>query len=157
MKKILIALVVTSSLFACKSTKRHKAVKFEIAITSDYCGGAAPPEEMIEEMRTPKPYTGVLYIHKSQNREDAGIELTFEKGSATANGLVPGQHYAFLDKKMDLENESAMNELASQGTDIGCLIELNFSPMFTFQIEESTKIITDKMHKICNPCIPPAP
>ncbi len=157
MKKIIIALVVISSLFACKSNKKKKAVKFEIAATSDYCGGAAPPEEMIEDMRTPKPYTGVLYIHKDQNREDDGIKLIFDEGAATVRGLVPGQYYAYLEKKMDLENESAINELASQGIDIGCLIELNLMFMFDFTIEESTKIITDKMHKICNPCLPPAP
>lgn len=157
MKKIIIALVVTSSLFACKSNKKDKSVKLEIAVTSDYCGGAAPPDEMIEEMRIPKPYTGVLYIHKSRHREDDGIELTFDKGAATAKGLVPGQYYAYLEKKMDLKNESAMNEIASQGIDVGCLIELNFMIMFVFNIEESTKIITEKMHKICNPCLPPAP
>ncbi len=157
MKKILIALIVIPFVFACKITKNGKSVKFEIDVTSDYCGGAVPSKEMIEKMRTPTPYTGVLYIHNRQEREDDGIKLTFDKGHATATGLAPGQYYAYIEKKIDSGNESEMNELASQGVDMGCLMEINFRMMFTFTVKESTKIIRDRVHKMCNPCLQPAP
>ena len=38
--------------------------------TSDYCGGANPNDELIEELNTPKPFNGTIYIHKDPERRD---------------------------------------------------------------------------------------
>jgi hypothetical protein len=161
-KKILIALLATSTLFACKSAKKGNSVKFEIAVTSDYCGGAAPSDELIKELKTPKPYTGVLYIHNDTQREDDGIKLKFNKGTATVTGLNPGQYFGFMDKKIDFKSDPTVvavrpKKRSDTIIDTNCLEEHNTTPNYTFSLEESTTQKSDTIHKRCNPCIPPAP
>ena len=132
-------------------------IKFEITQTQDYCGGAMPPEEVLEEYRTPKPFAGTLYIHQNAGRTDDGIALKFENGSATTEGLVRGTYTVFLEKKMDIEAMTNDESIARQGIDIGCLQAQNLMPIFSFEVEAKTKKITNKVHLKCNPCLPPAP
>lgn len=138
-----------------------KSIKLEVTAKRDYCGGANPGEELLEEMRKPQNYSGILYLHSSKERKDDGVEIVFVEGLATAEGLNNGTYYMFLEKKIDLnklqEDQEAIEKMASQGIDIGCLFGESQQSAFNFEVVDKTKVITREMHIKCNPCLPPAP
>jgi hypothetical protein len=46
------------------------AVNIKITQTSSYCGGAAPPRELIEQLNTPVPLAGkVIYLRKGKTNK----------------------------------------------------------------------------------------
>ena len=77
----------------CKSQLVDRVIKFNITETSDYCGGAAPNEEVMQTLRTKKPYTGTLYVHASSDRSDDGQVLTITNGEVKQAGFVEGKYH----------------------------------------------------------------
>lgn len=134
----------------------NSSIKFELTETSDYCGGALPPEELLEDYKTPKPFLDTLYIHQSKYRADDGVVVAFVNGNATVQGLVMGEYYSFLSPKFDVEAMMQDETLHQQGINIGCLHQENLTPVFSFIIEDKTKKLVQNIHKKCNPCVPPA-
>lgn len=139
----------------------NSSIKLEVTATKDYCGGANPAEEMLEELKKPQPYSGTLYLHNNKARQDDGIEIVFVDGLATADGLNNGFYYMFTEKKIDIdkiqEDQESLEKMAIEGIDIGCLFGESQRSVFEFEVDDKTKIITQQMHIRCNPCLPPAP
>ena len=58
------------------SSKTFK-VTGQLMSTRDYCGGAAPPAELLQEMRTPKPYPGMTIYARSGDANTGPIKAEF--------------------------------------------------------------------------------
>lgn len=140
---------------ACKSKKIKNAIQFEITTTQDYCGGAAPPDELIEDLRTPKPYTGSLYIHQNATREDDGIVVEVANGTCSSEGLVEGTYYVYLDPKMPEISRANLSPINIQKAD--CNLQHNRKPLATIALDNSTALVTQNLHIICDPCMEPRP
>lgn len=157
MKYSLIILLASLSLLGCKTKKLNSSIKFELTETSDYCGGAVPPEELLEKYRTPKPFGDTLYLHQSKFRADDGVAIAFVDGKAIVKSLNNGEYFAFLAPKFDVEAMMQDESFLRQGIDAGCLHQENLTPEFIFTVVSTTKNVQKKVHKKCNPCLPPAP
>jgi len=83
MKKVVLLSLISIAMLSCKTQLVERSIKFNITSTSDYCGGANPPEELIADLQNPKPFTGTLYIHKDNGRVDEGVALDFKEGKST--------------------------------------------------------------------------
>ena len=153
-----ISLLITTILFvSCKTSQFNRTVKINIMSTSDYCGGANPNDELIEELNTPKPFNGTIYIHKDPERRDKAITKRFVNGKATISTRIMGitdlglfQYPAINLKKIE-NNESG----AIMKND--CRIEKNFQPLGMIIVDPETKEVSLDIHLTCDPCSEPMP
>jgi len=68
MKSIFLHFILILSISSCvaqKSKNKMYIISGKVTETSDYCGGARPPEELIEQLKTPKPLADKVLIIKS--------------------------------------------------------------------------------------------
>jgi nitrite reductase/ring-hydroxylating ferredoxin subunit len=93
----------------------QKAAMYKVVITctqtSDYCGGAQPQDEMLEELRLPKPLPNATYylvrgskrsskVYKKVTSNDLGeVQLNLPAGSYTL--LSAEQIKAFVPRQND--------------------------------------------------------
>ena len=125
--------------------------------TSDYCGGANPNDELIEELNTPKPFNGTIYIHRDPERRDKGIKKRFVNGKATISTRIMGItdlelfQYPAIDFKKIENNESG----AIMKDD--CRIQKNFQPVGVIIVDPETEEVSLDIHLTCDPCSEPMP
>ena len=131
----------------------EQVIKFNIQHTKAYCGGAAPSEEMLLEYRTPRPYSGSVYVHGSSLREDQGTEIKLVDGQALQAGFSKGEYFIFRNPKLDLSQEIQLKK----GQTIECLKIENNKILAQFSIDSKTTEISDTIHLGCNPCEEPMP
>jgi hypothetical protein len=103
---LFLLLILSTSLFAAKKSK-SKMVVIEgfVTQTSDYCGGAAPSEEMLENLRKPVPLAEkVLYIRIGAKNKPtrSGQNPIYKKVVTDANGkfsvkLKSNVTYCFIE------------------------------------------------------------
>jgi hypothetical protein len=151
-KVIIMAIALLA--MGCKSQVVDRVIKLTVTETSDYCGGAAPPAELLEKLMTEKPFTGKLYVHSLPDRGDDGQTLTLSNGELKQAGFSEGIYFVFLYPKINRE------ELTKTNVDeemISCLEMLSFQFTTNFVVAKDTKSVTFKVHKMCDPCIPPRP
>ena len=148
-------------MLSCKTQLIERSIKFEITSTEDYCGGAAPPEEMLAELKTPKPYNGIVYIHKDVNRADDGITLNVTEGKSSQVGFIEGEYFIFKDEKINPDNfHKKQEEAVKDGgvpADINCIMNNNLIMLGKFTVAADTKSISKNIHIICDPCELPKP
>jgi hypothetical protein len=157
MKNLLIIASFLLFLLACKNNQsgiqNTNAIQFDIYYTEQYCGGAAPPDELMEELHTPKPYSDTIYIHeiKDARREAASLKIRLKKGKGDLPYLANGVYVAY---------KAPVYQIDSSSSDFGrenCYYESSFMPFFTFTISEPNQFITDTVNIQCDPCVPPMP
>jgi hypothetical protein len=154
--KIILICFSFIAIIACKSKKiENRQLLFEWTVTEDYCGGAFPPDELITELRTPKPYTGSVYIHKNITRTDEGKHFTITDGKLEASGLSEGDYYVFIFPTMEESNQKPKSERDQIRHD--CEITFNRTPVATFTVDKKSTDFALAIHKVCNPCIEPRP
>jgi hypothetical protein len=130
-------------LTGCKSKKVAGTHELNLTFSSsqEYCGGAAPSEEMLKELSTPKilPNTTVYFV----KRNDEGN--TIEEIPYTTDNI-----YSMSQKQLE-EMVSKMDEQATE-----CTRQHMHQSAFDFPVFEDieAKIV---IHTRCNPCLPPAP
>lgn len=143
---IVIGFVLLS---AEKCDNSHTAVvNLKWTSTESYCGGAAPPDDMIKDMLTPKPFMGRrIYVLNADKvcvdslypQSDTSLRTALKIGAYTAH-LVP----QVLDLST-IESEDAKCDAAF----IQRIVSM-------FEIDRDTNL-TANIHFGCNPCLPPAP
>tara|TARA_B110000090_G_scaffold138656_1_gene152538 strand:- start:1377 stop:1841 length:465 start_codon:yes stop_codon:yes gene_type:complete len=151
-KVIIIAIALLA--MGCKSQVVDRVIKLTVTETSDYCGGAAPPAELLETLLKEKPFTGKLYVHSTPDRTDDGQTLIINNGSLKQSGFAEGVYFVFLHPKINRE------ELTSDKIDeelISCLEMVSSQHTASFIITKETKSSTIHAHKMCDPCSPPRP
>jgi hypothetical protein len=117
--KITGALMLCIALSACPSkhvateeteevanyTPRHE-VQLQLTKTGSYCGGAAPPQALLDELATPKPLSGVqFYIRKGTANKTT--DPVIADGTTLPSGVISllleeGEYYlVFMNKVSD--------------------------------------------------------
>ncbi len=154
-KKIIVLISLTVALIACKSKKVKSSIQFEITTTEDYCGGAYPPDELVEDLRTPKVYTGKVYLHNSVIREDDGIVIDVVDGKCSKEGFVEGTYFLFLSPKMLKLAKETLSPANQERAD--CNFKENRKVLATIALLKNSTIIQQNLHKVCDPCLEPRP
>ena len=155
MKKIIVLLSLTIALIACKSKKVKSSIQFEITTTEDYCGGAYPPDELVEDLRTPKAYTGNVYLHSSVIREDDGIMIEVVDGKCSKEGFVEGTYFLYLSPKMLEVVKESLSPTNQERAD--CNFKENRKALATIALLKNSTVIKQNLHKVCDPCMGPRP
>ncbi len=104
-------------------------ITIEFTQTSDYCGGAAPSEEMLEELKTPQPMGRIIfYIVKGSKHSYKAYKrvLTSEMGDVELS-LPKGKYAIFSEKQM--KKFVKLNDSETQLWDNKCLKEKHFTPL----------------------------
>ena len=135
---------------SCGNRNQANVIEFEIYTTSQYCGGAAPSDEVLADLKEPKPSNDTLYIRRNFEDSD-GIPLILKNGKGKLTGLTEGGYFVYRFPKSKIE----MLEM-SPDPDAGCLMSYYNNPSFSFTIEPETNIVKDTFILECNPCVPPA-
>lgn len=134
-----------------------ETIQFEFLHTSEYCGGAYPPEELLEELRTPSPYSGTVYVHQHEDRSDTGIQLEFKEGKVAQEGFVEGKYFMFLyPKYAPTENEST-RVTPTYGPTVECFKKRSLTVLTSFEISRESTEIKKTIHVACDPCALPRP
>jgi len=141
----------------CNSKKNSKNAKvvMELTISSDYCGGAAPSEEMLKEMNSAKPYvSGKFYVVQ---KNDEGILLSETEHITNAEG------------KLTLKIKKGMYQIylfsSEQRKKLVSNMDAKFRSCSTIFYEQAQGQLHAwqkgkqqiNLHVKCNPCLPPAP
>lgn len=146
-------LVLISGLVSCGVFRQSGLVTLEITQTDDYCGGAVPPEEILEEMRTPRPMPEqTIYI--SQVRKNSLIALNVVEGKATAE-LKPGKYEVRTHSPEDVEAFLLKFRVGEDMTQ--CYRDWMGKVVAEFEISKDLSMVKFNVHKTCDPCAPPPP
>lgn len=140
---------------ACSTTKNTASatinnpvdaeVTVSIQYTSNYCGGAPPPDELIKRLRTPKKYAD-QEIHLSKEdklNDDMKKYNTNANGELTTN-LDAGTYYLFMPEKIS-------SELTKGGDSEQCKKWKN-TPNGKFTIVAGTSEVAVSITKTCERC-----
>lgn len=101
----LFAFLVSLSSFSPKDSSIIKTVKIsgKITMTSSYCGGAAPPQELLNELATPRPVAGMkLYVRKGSSNSNGPVvaaDTTAADGSFSFD-LPPGTYCILSEEQL---------------------------------------------------------
>jgi hypothetical protein len=151
-------IIIAFALFAmgCKNQVVNRVIKLNVTETSDYCGGASPPTELLQDLKKEKPFTGTLYVHAMPDRTDDGQTLIISNGKLKQSGFSEGEYFVFLLPKISRNREDMSNAQMDQEM-ILCLEMVSLQGNANFTIAKKTKSVSFNVHKMCNPCIPPRP
>lgn len=148
MRTVLIPIICLAflSFNLVNSEKKAKKVSVSGTVTQtrNYCGGARPSDEIINQLRTPRPVSGKkIYIKKGEvNSPDSKVILTLR---TDANGnfkakLRPGKYLVVDSLKKDMTHYNMLlktykNQTASyEPIDTTCLKEWFATPAGTFEV-----------------------
>ena len=152
---ILVYLFFAFNLQAQKKKPILMTVELSITKTIQYCGGAAPPNDLIEEMRTPKPFENkVIYVRKNSNDIATPILYTITtdaNGKAKLN--LPTGKYSFVDgsKKDRILYDSLLLKHREATDNAGpidpkCLMDYMMQSDFEILIPKLKKKATKKLN-----------
>lgn len=133
-------------------------VKGNIMHTRTYCGGAAPSEDMIDNMKKEIPFANHKFVIK-KGTGDLASQTVFKEISTDEKGnfsiaLPKGTYSVFIIEKTQ-DYEKGM--MAQFGRSEGCKKWKN-APDFVITVTKKIKAVqTFKMHLGCNGCTPPRP
>jgi len=143
-------------------------VKGAVNQTNSYCGGARPPDDLLEELAKPKPLTNYkLYIKKNTpSIIDAIIMdsiITDQNGRFTLK--MPKGNYIFVDSiYKDREHYNQMVRLILNDNenysnlDTNCLLNRFNTPLLDFKITRKNQLLKPiRIHRSCDynkiPCV----
>jgi len=99
---ILIFLFSFSVLAKKKSVEAYTTITGKVTTTTDYCGGARPSEEMLEQMRTPKPAIkkAIFIKYGTVNSEKTRLikRIITDSNGMFSVKLKKGYTYQFLEE-----------------------------------------------------------
>jgi hypothetical protein len=163
MKYILLSgLILGTLLGGCKTTSIGNGnqtnmyqVSGTITYTSDYCGGAAPPEELLNQLKTPTPYMGkILHIRAAQTNDFSKPILhtlvTDSLGHFSVS-LPPGNYCMIDDFRKDGSFVQTLNKKNNLSTNNQqCVDDWLNSCLYSFTVTQAN--ITNiqlNIHRIC--------
>ena len=168
------ALFMMSTIIGCKSRKGNKSdateVTLQVNYTEQYCGGAEPSEEMMEEMNSMRPYSNQeVYISKfigmGQFADEKKVKL--DKAGMISLSLDTGKYvvsfYQLIEEEVELEDgnqEVAPDPTGQPNPEFNkkqCekqWIQMMATPLV---IKKAKLQYMIPMEKQCNPCEPPRP
>lgn len=147
MKKtaLLTSLLVGFQLYAAA---QNNTVRIKCTQTSDYCGGARPSEEMLEELQQPKPIVSdTFYIVKGKTN----TFKIFKKVVTDKNGFIrlklPKGTYSIYTKAQ-MQPFKAKQNTDIQTWDNECLRKMHKTPLAIFNAANK-KVVSFNLHQKC--------
>lgn len=165
--RILVLLFIGGLLYS--ATPKKYAVIVELTHSYSYCGGAAPSDELLQELQTPKPWSNKkLYLKKgSRNMLDSKV---FKEAMADSLGIIrlhlpPGQYCLVDEEKKDKTYYNYVMKTFKEPTkeegpvDMDCFNKWYATPELVLNISnKSPKRYKLNIHHECKwsgkPCIP---
>lgn len=149
----LFFLLATFCLSAQRTSKGSlMTVKGKVTTTADYCGGAAPSEEMLDELRKPKPAVRKLIFVKygvSNDEKTRVVKriMTDERGEFQVQ-LKKGFDYQFV------EEWKAMPFKVPENTewttwDAACLKKRYQTPDAVLRKKQRNQLVSINYHQPC--------
>ncbi len=132
---------------AQKCTTHMYEAEITFTQTKSYCGGAAPADFLIRELRTPRPIKDrKLYLF---NANEVCVDSFINPGDSTfVKDLAEGQWSVRLVDQLQINDRTTKREK--------CLIDWNQRKLASWSITGDTTM-TVNLHFSCNPCYPPPP
>jgi len=159
MKSILIICFISLLSFShCSSGKKHgsdKKLTVSIYTTESYCGGAAPPDELLAELATPKLYANKdIELFSSRDLSTPiGSLKTNEKGEL----LLPSSYGKKVYLSIYLTMEVRVNDGLSDPVYFACYKKFLTDSFIEVSLEDCSKPLVLNFEISCNPCLPPHP
>lgn len=158
---ILFSIVMTASILSCakqkngtsqNGTSQNEAPKDEkmdvilnITITSDYCGGAAPSDQILDQLKQQRKFSNQkFYISTIQGLQDDMKEMTTSAIGNTTVPLSQGTYYVFLPKKISAK-------VANKTTSQKQCDQWRNTPNGSFTVSDNNSV-SFNIHKSCDPC-----
>jgi hypothetical protein len=143
---VLLSFVVLTAQ-KCDDSANH-VVEINLTQTESYCGGAAPPDELIKHLNTPKPFIGKrAYVFNDLKACVDSFYPTHDTMFKTA--LKQGDYTVHLVPEL-LKTNGMLSE------DERCLMEFKQRVVSMFEISGDTSL-TVNIYFGCNPCLEPPP
>lgn len=144
---------------ACQATyKNGKTLKTyivsgKVTQTFAYCGGAAPPKQILDKLAIPVAYVGKkFYIRAGKtNNTKARIVTSFTTGNDGEYSfrLSPGTYSILLEEQVKKIKAADYNS-ANQQVDEKCLHEWWMKPYFILKIKDTDiKLLNFNFHHPC--------
>jgi hypothetical protein len=88
------------------TTKNSSVVAIQLTTTRSYCGGARPPQEMLDELASPQPLAGKFVFIRKGTINNPLDEALVAQGTTDAMGrfefsVQPGDYYLVFEEKKD--------------------------------------------------------
>lgn len=163
--------MITACFFMCGSfegfgQKKTSAVTIRVTQTAEYCGGAAPTDEMLAQLRTPMAFPGQkIYLRKGKENclSKKAVELTADSTGFIFTHLEPG-FYSVVGK--DKSGKSYYNDLLKRFSkesesygkiDRECLKKWMQTPMMVIEVAEGKNDFSVNFENRCPwnsvPCV----
>ncbi len=139
-----------------------------ITETQSYCGGAAPPQDLLDELSKPKPIKGYsMYIRKTSNDfKNPILHKIFTDSNGMFKIKLPIGSYSVVDgsKKDSQTYNDYLTKYKHASESFGpldetCYLKYFSTPDFVIKVEKSKKTISlaHNYHRSCswsrNPCM----
>ena len=93
--------VLPDTLMAENLLTEAKTYEFQAVYTTPYCGGAAPPEEILKENAIPKPLKNSLVMIRKSGELKGEIKIKTNNLGVFKYALEPGTYNYYLTKEFD--------------------------------------------------------
>lgn len=113
MKKILFLIAFVPFAVMAQKTK----IEIEIKSSAQYCGGAQPPEEVLQELATPKALAGAVFVVVKDKKIVATV--TSDKAGKLNFKLKKGDYKIYESWRYTLQTP---NQMAADMFDKTCLV-----------------------------------
>ena len=149
MKYISLLFVLFAMLQSCSSSKnstnQDSMVDITITSTSNYCGGAKPPEDLIARLKEPKKYSGKEIIFSTTEQLGDGHKMlkTDDNGMISLS-LEEGTYYLFLPEKLSAK--------LTTGGDADRCAQWKKTANGSFVVTKGMNAVDVNVHQTCNPC-----
>ena len=152
-KNALLFCLIFSTSF-CAQAQKSVLIKGYVTHTEDYCNGAAPTPEILEELAAEKPASGKIIYVKIGSINKSTTKLV-KKIKTDASGrfelyLKPGLTYYFVEewKAKVFKAPQNTNEIT---WDIQCLRKRYACPDFVLKVKASNNSeVHINYHKVCD-------
>lgn len=132
---------------AIKSETKKITISGSVTQTYSYCGGAAPPDFLLEQLAEQKPFPNKNFhvIKGDTNTTSHKIILSFTSDTAGnfSFQLEPGTYSILLDEQAYLP-DAKKHKTQSQSIDEDCYKNWWAKPYYLLAVEESSKTTTIK-------------
>ncbi len=148
--------MITSSILACATKKKSTSqsavsqpgkidISLNVSFTSNYCGGAAPSEDMIAKLKVPRKFSNQnFYISRIEGLEEDMREITTSAAGTATAPLEKGVYYVFLPQKVSAKHSG------KDRSEKDCEKWKN-TPNATFTVGDDNSI-SFNIHKTCDGC-----
>jgi hypothetical protein len=152
-------------LLACSSKSNASKSSLPVTIlltqTAAYCGGAQPPEELLNALATPQPLAGEKMFIRSGNKNNPGetsiIEVVTGADGSASFFLNAGEYYVVFENKQDKTTYEEYKIKYGSGSgyyepiDLKCLDEWLSKPELVFVVSDTMiNPLTLNVYKPCS-------